>query len=447
MNSFQLYTHTPPFRLFLTLAIPGAISMIASSLWGLFDGIFVGQLLGETAFAALNLAFPFVVINFSLADLIGVGAAVPISISLGRKEEQKASNYFTCACLLIFATGLLMGALMYLSAPALMGWVGAKGELARLAVRYIRVYAVCSPFTTIIFAVDNFLRICGQIRGSMLLNILMSLLILGLEYLFLGVFQLDIGGSSLAVSLGMMVCALVALYPFMQGKLVLRFCKPHFHWAMLRQIIASGSPNFLSSIAARLTSIAMNSVLLFMGGEGAVTVYGILLYAGDILQQMLYGTCDSLQPAIGYNWGAGKVHRVKALAGCCLVVSAGMCIAGSLVMLFWPQAIAQLFLKESDPALLAQTGHAMAIYSLTYLTRWFGFAIQSFLIALDRPVPASILSVANAFALPVVLLAVLWPMGLEGIWLNGPITSALVCLLAAFLLARMKAKGNLVPPA
>ena len=110
MNSFQLYTHTPPFRLFLTLAIPGAISMIASSLWGLFDGIFVGQLLGETAFAALNLAFPFVVINFSLADLIGVGAAVPISISLGRKEEQKASNYFTCACLLIFATGLLMGA-------------------------------------------------------------------------------------------------------------------------------------------------------------------------------------------------------------------------------------------------------------------------------------------------------------------------------------------------
>ena len=315
MNSFQLYTHTPPFRLFLTLAIPGAISMIASSLWGLFDGIFVGQLLGETAFAALNLAFPFVVINFSLADLIGVGAAVPISISLGRKEEQKASNYFTCACLLIFATGLLMGALMYLSAPALMGWVGAKGELARLAVRYIRVYAVCSPFTTIIFAVDNFLRICGQIRGSMLLNILMSLLILGLEYLFLGVFQMDIGGSSLAVSLGMMVCALVALYPFMQGKLVLRFCKPHFHWAMLRQIIASGSPNFLSSIAARLTSIAMNSVLLFMGGEGAVTVYGILLYAGDILQQMLYGTCDSLQPAIGYNWGAGKVHRVKALAG------------------------------------------------------------------------------------------------------------------------------------
>ena len=39
------------------IAIPGVISMIASSLWGLFDGIFVGNLLGEAAFAALNLAF------------------------------------------------------------------------------------------------------------------------------------------------------------------------------------------------------------------------------------------------------------------------------------------------------------------------------------------------------------------------------------------------------
>lgn len=68
------------------IAIPGAISMIAS-LWGLFDGIFVGNLLGEAAFAALNPAFPFVLINFSLADLIGVGSSVNISIFLGQKRK------------------------------------------------------------------------------------------------------------------------------------------------------------------------------------------------------------------------------------------------------------------------------------------------------------------------------------------------------------------------
>ena len=209
--------------MFFLVAVPGAISMIASSLWGLFDGIFVGRLLGDAAFAALNLSFPFVLINFSLADLIGVGSAVPISIALGRKQEDEANNYFTCACFMIVITGFLMGAALFVSAPLLMRLMGAEKELSVLAVRYIRVYALCSPFTTIVFAVDNFLRICGKIKGSMLLNILMSVLILVTEYMCLSVFHMGIGGSALAVSFGMFVCAVIALYPFFRKRITLRF--------------------------------------------------------------------------------------------------------------------------------------------------------------------------------------------------------------------------------
>lgn len=95
MNSFDLYTKTSPVKLFLIVAIPGAISMLASSLWGIFDSIFVGSFLGETAFAAMNIGIPFVLINNSLADMIGVGSAVPISIALEKGEEGEANNYFT----------------------------------------------------------------------------------------------------------------------------------------------------------------------------------------------------------------------------------------------------------------------------------------------------------------------------------------------------------------
>ena len=49
----------------------------------LFDGMFVGKFLGSTPFAALNLAMPFVIINFALADLIGVVRPCPFSIHLG----------------------------------------------------------------------------------------------------------------------------------------------------------------------------------------------------------------------------------------------------------------------------------------------------------------------------------------------------------------------------
>ena len=101
MNTHSLFAKTPPVRLFFTAAIPGAISMLASALYQLIDGVFVGRILGETAFAALNLSMPFVIINFALADLIGVGSSVPISISLGQKRDAAANNIFSCACAMI----------------------------------------------------------------------------------------------------------------------------------------------------------------------------------------------------------------------------------------------------------------------------------------------------------------------------------------------------------
>lgn len=137
MDSRELFINTPPVRLFFTAALPGAVSMVASSLYTMIDGILVGQVLGDTPFAALNLAFPFVIINFALADLIGVGSAVPISIALGAKREREANNIFTCACILILLAGILSGAVLYFAAPWLIGIVGAEGELLSLAVQYL----------------------------------------------------------------------------------------------------------------------------------------------------------------------------------------------------------------------------------------------------------------------------------------------------------------------
>ena len=309
MDHNTLFAKTPPGKLFVLAALPGAIGMLASALYQLIDGILVGQVLGDTAFAAINLAMPFVIINFALADLIGVGSAVPISVRLGQKEEKAANNIFTCACLMIVGTGALIGAVLFFAAPLLFQLLGAEPELAALAVQYLRVYALLSPLTTIIFASDNYLRICGKIRMSMWLNILMSILTAVLEFFLLAVLKWGIWAAALASSLGMIACVAIALYPFARGKLQLKFCRPRFSVPMVKQIVACGSPNFLNNISGRVTSIIMNAVLLRVGGQNAVSIYGILMYVDGLIQPLMYGCCDSLQPAVSYNWGAGSKGR------------------------------------------------------------------------------------------------------------------------------------------
>ena len=436
MTSTLLFAKTPPVKLFFLASLPGAVSMLASALYQTLDGVFVGQYIGDTAFAAVNLAMPFVIINFSLADLIGVGAAVPIAVFLGKKQKENANNLFTCACLLIIAAGFLIGALLYATAPLLIRLMGADGEFASLAVDYMRVYALFSPLTTIIFAVDNFLRICGKIRFSMFLNILMSLLSGGLEWTFLAVFDGSVRSAACATCLGMAVCVLLAFLPFLRKKTLLQFRRPRFHAADLRQILACGSPNFLNNIAGRITSILLNLLLVRMGGETAVSVYGILMYADGFIQPLLYGMCDSLQPAVGFNWGAGQLSRVRKIESCCFSASAVVSLGAAAVLFFAPEPIIRLFVAAPTETVLAMALPALRLFSLTYLTRWFSFAVQSYLLAIEKSLPAAILSVCTALVFPVFLIGVLWRLALTGIWLNFAGTALLAGVLALVILRK-----------
>lgn len=225
MDSKALFEKTPPGKLFFMTAVPGSVGMLVSAIYQFFEGIFVGRFLGDTAFAALNLAMPFVIINFALADLIGVGSAVPISISLGRKDNKTANNYFTCACIMVVLTGAVIGAFLYAAAPALMSLMGAEGAFASMAAEYLRVYAICSPITTIVFAMDNYLRICGKIRMSMYLNIFMAAFTVIIGYLFLGVFGWGIWSMALATCTGMIMTVTLSIMPFFTQKAVAAFCK------------------------------------------------------------------------------------------------------------------------------------------------------------------------------------------------------------------------------
>lgn len=438
MESRELFLTTKPHRLFFIAAIPGAVSMLFGALYGIFDGAFVGRILGEQAFAAINLAIPFVIINFALSDLIGVGASVPISIYLGQNEDEQADNVFSMACLMIVLTGSALGAALYAASPWMLRMMGAEGELARLAVRYIRVYALCSPITTIVFALDNFLRISGKLKLSMWLNIVMSLLTLVLEYIFLAVLRLSIWSAALANCISMAVAAAFALYPFFRGKLQLKFVRPRFSIFETVRIVKSGLPTFLSNIAGRITSIAINIALLKFGGEEAVAVYGILMYAGDAVQPILYGICDSLQPAIGCNWGAGRYDRVSELARCCFIAAALIGAVSAAVLMLFPVQLASIFSDNTAPDFLAAVSFSMRLFGLSRLLQWFCFAVQSYMSAVEKPLYSGVISVGATFVFPMLSLLVLYPLRLTGIWLNPLSTMLLTFIVSAVLFRRFR---------
>lgn len=442
----KMYATMQPWRLFFVVALPGMISMFAMSIYSIIEGIFIGQKLGEGAFAAVNIAMPLVMINFSLADLIGVGASVPISIALGKKDRGTANNVFSCSVIMIFVTSIIMGTAMFFAAEPLCRMMGADDVLLSTSVRYLRTVALCSPLSTIFFAMDNYLRISGYVKTSMAINIGSNLATIGLLSFFLLVLDMDVVGSALATSISMSLCSFIAIIPFLRRKTLLQFTRPTFSRAMFKEIAACGSPVFLSNVAGRVTSILMNISLMTLGieafgatgGTTAVAVYAVLMYSSDLCWPLLYGISDSLAPAIGYNWGAENYGRVKRIVKCAYIGTATVGAVSTAFLFFFPGTVASWFASAEDVLLLQESTRAIRIFCFAYVFRWFAVTTQGFLSAIEKPILATTMSVATALVFPVVILGALWELGLDGIWANFIGVNLLAAILGVLLLLHVK---------
>ena len=237
MSSPSVFETFSPNRLFLRCALPNMISMAASSLYTIADGIFVGRFLGEEALAAVNLVMPFLFIGFVFSDMVAVGSSVQIAIHLGEHREREASVIFTRCSLLIEAIALAVGVLGFFFARPLLELMGADPSVTQLACQYLQVFALFTPAVMIYFAVDNYLRICGLTRYSMVLNVTASLLNIGLDYLFLAVFRWGIASAALASCLSLALGSLMGLLPLIGGKLPLRFVKGRLRRGLLKNIL------------------------------------------------------------------------------------------------------------------------------------------------------------------------------------------------------------------
>lgn len=441
-----MYATMAPWRLFFAVALPGMISMFTMSVYSIIEGVFIGQKLGEAALAAVNIALPVVMINFSLADMVGVGSSAPISIALGQKDDKTANNYFSCAMLLILGVSVAMGCLMFFAAEPLVRLMGAEESVVGTATRYTRTYAVFSPLTTVFFAMDNYLRISGYVKTSMFINIFSNVATIGLLVVFLLVLEMDVVGSALAACIAMCGCSVAALIPFLRKKTLLKFVKPKFSGAMLRRIVSCGAPTFLNNIAGRVTSVLMNVSLMTLGaralgvggGTTAVAAYSVLMYASDLCQPLLYGMSDSLAPALGFNWGAEDYRRVRKIAKCNYLGGCIVSVAATAVLFFGAEFVAALFVDAGETQLLTLATHALKLFCLTYLVRWFPMTTQSFLSAIGKPLYATALSVCVALVFPALLLGGLWSFGLDGIWLNMFGTAVFSSVLGFFLLGKIR---------
>ena len=88
------------YKLYFKYFFPTMCAALSTSIYILFDTIFIGQGIGSAGLTALNIALPMYSIYFGSGLLIGIGGSMLMSIEKGRKREEKAQKIFTLSFIL-----------------------------------------------------------------------------------------------------------------------------------------------------------------------------------------------------------------------------------------------------------------------------------------------------------------------------------------------------------
>lgn len=434
----ELFVTSPLTKLFFRCAIPAVITSVFGALYSVVDGIFVGRYLGEDALAAINLIMPIIMIVEALSNMIATGASVNISMLLGAKKREEGARVFSFSVRFILLLSCVLGALgLLLARPFVMLISPGAGESAvQAAADYLKVYALFAPLIPIYFATDNYLRVCGKQRLSMIIGIVTQLLNVVLDFVLIAVLHKGVQAAALASCVSIAVGSIWTLALFLGKRMDVYYTGQGIPASRFLRIVANGSSEFFSSIAMSVMSVVMNLFLLKYGGTTAVAAFSIVMYVDSILGMMTFGICDSLQPAISYCYGAGRTDRMKAIFSRVLSATIIISVASFLFMLLLGPYAARIFVQPGDAVLLKMSVTAIKIFSFSYLIGWIDMCFSSFFTALARPVRSLIVSLFGTLVFPIVFLFILTAIwGLNGVWLMAS-AAALASGILTGILAR-----------
>ena len=126
--NIQLSEHFNYTKL-MRFTLPTITMMIVTSLYSVVDGIFVSNVLGSEAFAAVNLIFPFPMMLSAVGFMIGTGGSALVSMTLGEGRKQKANEYFSMLVAFVSAAGVLLTIFGIAFIRPISMLLGAEGEL------------------------------------------------------------------------------------------------------------------------------------------------------------------------------------------------------------------------------------------------------------------------------------------------------------------------------
>lgn len=394
-------------QVFFYHAIPNVLGMLAISSSGVVDGIYVGNYVGDSALASINIIMPLFSLLLGVGIMFSVGGMVRAGKYLGEGDREAASAIFSKTVMTVAGVILLLAVLGILFIEPLVSLLGANGELAPLVSEYLVILLAFMVFLPLSFCLSFFVRVDGQPLLAAVAIIAAALVNILFDWLFVARWGLGLQGAAFATGIAHITSFLILLVHFLSSRAVLRFSFRQEGWREMLHAAYNGMSEFANQMAAAVLILVFNHIMINRFGVEGVAAFTIMHYLFFAEQIVVYAFSDALQPIISTNYGARRPDRIRGFlwlaSGCVVLVGSTLVV----LLLAIPERLAALFLENGSSGTMAITLAFISLSWPAFLWNGMNVVISAYFTAIHKPLPSSMIALSRTLIFPLLGLAIL----------------------------------------
>ena len=343
--------------LFRKMFFPTLVGMIFMSAQTVIDGVLVGRGVGADGIAAVNIVAPVWTVVTGIGLMFGIGASVVASMHLANGNQKAARIILTQAFGVGFAIIAMLLLVCLLMPKAVIYALGCSEALEKYALDYLLWLLPGTVFLLWQCVGMMMVRLDGSPRYAMWMQVIGAVVNLGLDWLFIFPFGMEVKGAAIATSIACITCGLMSIAYFLWFSTTLKFYRlkasvTSFVLTLRNTgyMMQIGSATFLTEIAISVTMIAGNYMFMSMLHEQGVAAFAIVCYLFPVIFSVNNAVAQSAQPIISYNYGAGEQARVSRALKVSIYAAliCGVCVM--LALMLGDQFIVGAFLRPDEPS-------------------------------------------------------------------------------------------------
>ena len=430
-------------------SVPCIISLLVAALYNIVDQIFIANAsyLGSYGNAANTVVFPLTVVALAIAVMIGDGCCAYVSICLGSRNQENAHRSIGSAITLTVAVSAVLTAVYLLFSDQILTAFGGRvnEETFFHSRQYFFYITLGIPFYMFGQAMNPIIRSDGSPKFAMVSTLAGAVANLVLDPVFIYGFHWGMMGAAVATVLGQALTAALAVWYLFRTKSVkLRRNSLRPNWYVIKKFLPLGACSFLSQISLVASMAAVNNMIHKYGARDAIfgqteyaqipmAVVGIVMKFFQIVISIVVGMAAGCIPIVGYNIGAGRADRAKALFKRLLVAEGCVGAVALLIVQLLPRQLIAVFGAATESVYYTEFAvRAFRIYLCMMIPACINKAAFIYLQSLGMALLSTVLSMIREVVFGVGF-ALLLPVffGLDGVLYSMPVSDILTFAISA----------------